>query len=77
LKIDFYSNIGITFMLTSIWTYLTKDDFYKDKEGNKVKMDTVNSFIFLPMKVWAIIFLLAAVIFLGNSFFHYFPPENL
>ena len=73
-SIDFYTTIGISFLLASLWTHLTKDDYYKDREGNKKKMDTVNSFIFIKMKTWAVIFFCVAFIFFGNAWFHYFNP---
>ena len=73
-KIDFYTTIGIAFLISGIWTYLTKDDFYKDREGNKKKMDTVHEFFFIKMEIWAYIFCVAALLFLGNSLFKYFSP---
>jgi len=72
-EIDMYTGVGIGFILSAIWTYLTKDDYYRDNEGNKVFMETENSFFFMSMKIWAIIFLLAGLLFLGNLLFHYFP----
>jgi len=72
-KIDIYTGTGIGFMFAALWTYLTKDDYYKNNEGNKVKMDTENSFFFMSMKIWSFILLTAGVIFLGNLLFHYFP----
>jgi hypothetical protein len=73
-NIDFYTTIGIGFLLTSIWTYLTKDDFYMDREGKKKKMDTPNELFWISMKVWAFIFFGASLIFLGNLIFEYFEP---
>jgi hypothetical protein len=73
-KIDFYTTIGLSFLFASIWTYLTKDDFYKDRDGNKKKMETVNSFIFIEMRIWAFIFVCASLFFLDNLLFHYFKP---
>lgn len=55
-KIDFYTTVGLSFLFASIWTYLTKDDYYKDREGNKKKMDTVNEFFWIKMKIWAFVF---------------------
>ena len=63
---------GIAFLITALWTYLTKDDYYKDREGNKVKMDTVNAFAFIKMDVWYKIFIGIGLIFLVYSFFHHF-----
>jgi len=74
--IDFYTTIGFSFLFASVWTYLTRDDYYKDRDGNKKKMDTVNSFIFIQMKTWAIIFFCSALIFSGNAWFHYFNPAT-
>ena len=73
-KIDFYSTIGIGFLFTGIWTYLTKDDFYKDRDGNKKKMDTPNELFWISMRVWAIIFIVIAVFFFSNLVFHFFDP---
>jgi len=75
-QIDFYTTAGIAFLFTSIWTHLTKDDYYQDREGNRKKMDTVNSFLFIKMKIWALIFFCAALLFLGNLLFHYFKPTT-
>ena len=75
-KIDFYTTIGIAFFIAGVWTYLTKDDYYKDRDGNKKKMDTINEFFFIRMEIWAYIFFVAALLFLGNLLFNYFPPVN-
>ncbi|MEP6951568.1 MAG: hypothetical protein ABI863_19915 [Ginsengibacter sp.] len=75
-KIDFYTTVGVSFLVAATWTHLTKNDFYKDREGNKKKMDTINSFIFIEMKIWAIIFACAGLFFLGNLVFHYFQPAK-
>jgi ribose/xylose/arabinose/galactoside ABC-type transport system permease subunit len=72
-KIDFYSTLGISLLFTVLWTYLTKDDFYKDRNGNKVKMDTPNEFFWISMKTWVRIFLVLAVLLLSNSLFHFLP----
>lgn len=71
-KIDMYIDLGFTFLLAAVWTYLTKDSSYKDKNGNKKKLDTVNSLFFIRMNLWAYIFLAASLIFFGNQLFHYF-----
>ncbi|NOQ71429.1 MAG: hypothetical protein GQ574_05485 [Crocinitomix sp.] len=44
--------LGIAFFIAAIWTYLTKNDYYKDREGNKVKMEIDNSFFFIKMEYW-------------------------
>ena len=56
--------LGFAFMIAALWTYLTKNDYYKDEAGNKVKVDIVNSFIFLSMRIWAIAFLCTGILFL-------------
>ncbi|HTQ65959.1 MAG TPA: hypothetical protein VMI12_14265 [Puia sp.] len=71
-NIDFYTTIGFSFLFSSVWTYFTKDSYYKDRDGNKKKVDTVNEFFFLSMKTWAYIYLGAALVFFGNLVFHYF-----
>lgn len=74
-KIDFYSTLGFGFMFTGIWTYLTKDDFYKDRDGNRMKMDTPNELFWISMKNWAFIFIVIALVFFSNSVFHFFDRE--
>ena len=71
-KIDIYSTFGFAFLFAGIVTYLIKDDFYKDRQGNKKKMDTINSFFFIKMQVWALIFLGISLLFFGNLLLHYF-----
>lgn len=75
-KIDFYTTAGISFLLAALWTYLTKDDYYKDRNGKKEKMDTENSLIFIQMKTWAVIFCCAGIFFLGNLLFQYLKPTT-
>jgi hypothetical protein len=67
-KIDFHAAVGFGFLLAAIWTYFTKDDYYKDREGNKKKMDTENSFFFMNMAIWAYIFFGLSLLFLASSF---------
>jgi len=75
-SIDTYTTIGISFLFASAWTHLTKDDYHKDRDGNKKKMDTINSFIFIKMKTWAVIYFCLALIFSGNAWFHYFSKST-
>jgi|HubBroStandDraft_4_1064222.scaffolds.fasta_scaffold161481_1 hypothetical protein len=75
-RIDFYTALGFSFLFAATWTYLTKDSFYKDKDGNKKKMETSNEFFWIKMKIWAYIFLGVSVLFFGNLIFHYFEPVN-
>jgi hypothetical protein len=43
---------AFTFLISGLWTYLTKYDYYKDKQGNKVKLDMDNSLYWIKMKYW-------------------------
>jgi hypothetical protein len=76
LKIDFYTTLGFALLFAAIWTYLTKDDYYKDRNGNKVKMDTPNEFFWISMKIWAIIFLVLAAVLFSNVLFKFFDPVS-
>ena len=72
--VDFYTTTGFAFFVSGIWTWLTKDDYYKDRNGNKKKMDTEHEFFFISMKVWAYILFALGLLFLCNLIFHYFGP---
>jgi hypothetical protein len=76
-KIDFYTTLGFALLFSAIWTYLTKDDFYRDREGNKMKMDTVNEFFWIRMEIWAYIFFGACLVCFGNLLFHYFGTPTV
>lgn len=76
-KIDFYTVLGFALLFSAAWTYLTKDDYYKDREGNKVKMDTVNEFFWIRMETWAYIFLALSLVCFGNLIFHYFGKPTM
>jgi hypothetical protein len=69
---DNYTIVGIAFLVAAIWTYMTRNDYYKDKEGNKIKMDTINAYFFIPMRIWAIIYSCIGLLLFGNLLFHYF-----
>jgi hypothetical protein len=71
-KIDLSAGAGIGFLVAAIWTYLVKDEYYKNAEGNRVMMDIENSFFFMSLKIWVFIFLGVGLVFLGNAQFHYF-----
>jgi hypothetical protein len=42
-------------LVAGIWTYLTCETYYKDKEGNKKKVDIQHQFYWIKMKYWAYI----------------------
>jgi hypothetical protein len=73
-NIDFYTTLGIAFLIAGIWTYLTRYDYYKDRNGNKKKMDTVHELFFIKMKYWAYLFFVLSVVFIANIIFNYFDP---
>jgi hypothetical protein len=75
-RIDFYATAGVAFVFAGIWTYFTRDDYYKDREGNKKKMDTINSFGLISMRIWSFIFFGIGSVLFGNLIFHYFPVAN-
>jgi hypothetical protein len=62
-RFDFYTTAGVAF-------------HYRDKEGSKKKMDTVNSFGFISMRTWSFIFFGAGTVLLGNLLFHYFSAST-
>jgi hypothetical protein len=47
--------MGTVLIATGLWTKLTAEDFYVDKEGRKKYLDIENSLFFIKMKTWALI----------------------
>ena len=62
-NIDFYVISGNFFMIAAIWTYLTKDDYYTDRNGQKAIMDTPNEFFFIKMEIWSYVFIALSIMF--------------
>lgn len=62
--IDFNLTVGFGFLISAIWTFLTRNDSYLYKSGKKVKMDTRNEFFFITMKIWSYLFFIAGFAFL-------------
>jgi hypothetical protein len=75
-KIDLYTTMGIGLLLSAVWTYLTKDDYYRSRDGTMKKMETENEFFFINMGTWAIILFVGALVLFGNLLFHYFEPTT-
>lgn len=73
---DFYDIVGSAFLICAVITYLTKDDYYKDRNGQKQKIDIPNEFFFIRMETWAYIFVIAAAVFFCNSIFGYFDKAD-
>jgi len=67
--IDLSTTMGVGFLVCAAWTYLTRNDYYTDRNGIKQKMDTPNELFFLTMKVWAYIFLAIALLFFLDALF--------
>jgi hypothetical protein len=72
-KIDFYSILGIALLPTAVCTWFIRYDYYKDKHGNKKRMDTVHELLYIPLRIWVYILPGLSLVLLGNSLFHYFP----
>jgi putative Ca2+/H+ antiporter (TMEM165/GDT1 family) len=70
-EINFSGTVGTAFIIAAVWTYLTKDDYYKDNNGEKKKLDIPNELFFIRMEIWSYIFVVAGLVFIGNSFLKY------
>ncbi|WP_339925396.1 hypothetical protein [uncultured Cyclobacterium sp.] len=64
VSIDLNLSIGIGFILSAFWTYLTRNDNYRNSSGQRVKMDTRNEFFFISMEKWSYLFFIAGFVFL-------------
>jgi hypothetical protein len=62
IECDNYLTMSIVLLLSALCTYLTKDVYVKDKEGNKIKVDFRSSLFFIDMKYWVYILLVGAAI---------------
>ena len=47
--------MGIVLITTGIWTKLTAEDYYIDKEGRKKSLWIENELFFIRMAVWGLI----------------------
>jgi hypothetical protein len=47
--------MGLVLIVTGIWTKLTADDYYIDKEGKKKYLEIENELFFIKMSVWGLI----------------------
>ena len=61
---DFYDIIGAAFLVCAVITFATRNGYYKDRNGQKQKLDIPNEFFFISMQNWAYIFIIAAAVFL-------------
>lgn len=46
---------GFVLIVTGLWTRLTSETYYIDKEGRKRTLDIVNDFFFIKMSTWGLI----------------------
>src|SRR5687767_4644227 len=47
--------MGIVLIVTGIWTKLTAEDYYIDKEGRKKYLEIENDLFFIKMATWGLI----------------------
>jgi hypothetical protein len=47
--------MGFVLIATGLWTKLTAEDYYIDKEGRKKYLDIENELFFIKMKTWGLI----------------------
>ena len=47
--------VGAVLIVTGLWTKLTADDYYIDKEGRKKYLEIENSLFFITMSTWGLI----------------------
>lgn len=47
--------MGLVLIVTGIWTKLTAEDYYIDKEGGKRYLEIENELFFIKMSVWGLI----------------------
>lgn len=52
IQFDNYLILSIALLLTAACTFLTKNVYVRDKEGNKIKVDFKSSLFFIEMKYW-------------------------
>ncbi|WP_018344092.1 hypothetical protein [Cytophaga aurantiaca] len=75
LKMDFVFVLGVACLLTSIWTYLTCEDYYIDRDGNKARLFLEHELFFIPMKVWSYIFLGLSILAFCSVLFNYIASK--
>ena len=47
--------MGMVLITTGIWTKVTADDYYIDKEGRRKYLEIENSLFFIKMSTWGLI----------------------
>ena len=69
LRWNGYFALGMACLFSAGWTYATRNDYYKDAIGNKVKVDIRNEFFWISMITWAKILLIPAVVFISVAMY--------
>jgi hypothetical protein len=54
-KVPIEAFVGLVLIATGIWTILTAEDYYIDKEGKRKYLDIENDLFFIKMKTWGFI----------------------
>jgi uncharacterized membrane protein YbhN (UPF0104 family) len=54
-KLPIEAFMGLVLIATGIWTKLTAEDYYIDKEGRRKYLDIENDLFFIKMKTWGFI----------------------
>lgn len=60
---DFQIVLGISLLISSLWTYLKRDD-YVTVNGVKEKVEIDNHFYYISLKIWSYIMLIAGILVL-------------
>jgi hypothetical protein len=53
LRIEVF--MGMVLIITGIWTKITADDYYIDKDGRRKSLEIENSLFFIKMSTWGLI----------------------
>jgi hypothetical protein len=65
---DYRIILGLGFLISGIWTYLTSEEYIK-KDGQKIKVNIENKFFFISMKIWGYIITGVGLFFLLYGLF--------
>lgn len=64
--------LGFVLITTGLWTRLTAEDYYIDKQGRRKYLDIENELFFIRMRTWGILLPLVGVGFLFYGIFEAF-----
>lgn len=60
-ELSIESFMGIVLIVTGLWTRVTSESYYIDKEGRKKFLDIENDLFFIKMKTWGLILIAIGV----------------